>query len=672
MDIDIFQLPGILRRRKLYVIAPILVCVMAAAAYVAVMKPTYSSTAEVLLDPAALMAENADRNSALASPAQDQSNLDSQIYIVTARDTLYEVVHKLDLTADPYFAGKKPFPTSEAAEAAVAGALKEHLKVARVGQSLILTITAQHTDAHKAADVANAVADAYLQQVNSARADASRRAGAAFQVQASELRDRVLKAELAVEKFRSDNGLVSTGERGLVVDQQLAAINDQLVSARVAEEQQRTIYEQAQKLDMAAIQAGAIPEVLQSLTMNQLRDRYTQLLDRQTQLSATLGSGHPQLQAIRSQVANMQQAIGQELNRIRQSVKASYDRASANTKALANRLGDLTKSSFDSDEAQIKMRQLESEADAVRALYKSFLSRAEELGQQQTVNTSNSRVITSAVASGGASSVLKLMIIAAAALFGTAAGCTLAVAREILARLFTRPAEEQQLDADLPLLSTIPTAEQTGGPLGAALFRLSPRERKGREVESRHQLAILRAAEATLEGLQHGLPASVAFIATIDDHRASTIVSDIVQALVQCGQEVLYAHELQPRRRPRPGLRDNRDRRTTRGGRGSDELPLGDILEFERLTVSGRSRYVMRPTFSRFLERSRDAESEAVIIVNGCTSATLPHRQAVLRACDAIVIISGGDGPGRSEIAAIEKMAGDGQDRLLGLILVEG
>src|SRR5690606_29939993 len=122
----------------------------------------------------------------------------------------------------------------------------------------------------------------------------------AFQTQADELRDRVLKAEIAVEQFKAENGLATTGGTGLVVDQQLAGLNQQLITARGLEEQQQTIYEQAQRLTMDALKTGGIPEALQSQTIGLLRDRYVQLLDRQTQLETNLGANHPQLRAIRS------------------------------------------------------------------------------------------------------------------------------------------------------------------------------------------------------------------------------------------------------------------------------------------------------------------------------------------------------------------------------------
>lgn len=671
MDIDIFQLPGILWRRKHYILLGIIGCVGAAALYVATLKPLYTSSAELLLDPAGLSVNGGDIASPQASTVQDQSNLDSQIYVVMSRNTMDAVVDKLDLFKDPFFVGKNPPATEREAAVAAAGALKQRLKVERAGQSLVLAISATHSDPTKAAQIANAVAAAYLKQVEDARSDAARRASSAFQVQAAELRDRVLKAELAVENFKSENGLVSTGERGLVVDQQLAGINDQLIAARATEEQQRTIYEQAQRLNVAAVEAGAIPEVLQSVSMGQLRDRYTQLLDRQTQLSATLGSGHPQLRTIRSQVANMQQSISQELERIRQSMKSNYDRAAANTRALTERLDAMAKSSFDSDEAQIKMRQLENEADAVRAVYKTFLSRAEELGQQQTVNTNNSRIITEATPNLKSQTVLKLVILAAAALFGTALGTGLAVAREIGGRLLRRPAP-QAAQPDLPLIARIPVAEPGDKPRGTIMFFLPSKAKNAPEITSRRHLGVLKSAENLLETFHDHLPARVAFVGIGEMSYASGVVSEIVQALIDCGQEVVFAPgNLQDRRRSSSRIGGyGRTRHDVDDYGSNGDLPLQDILQYERLTIPAKARYGGRPTYSHFIERT-DFQDNQLVLINATSGSLQDYVPAILEECDAFVVICEDGKIDKTALRQFEATSGPWRDRALGQIILE-
>ncbi|THF47010.1 hypothetical protein E6C51_19485 [Allorhizobium terrae] len=434
MDIDIFQIPGILRRRWQYLAVGAVVFAALALIYALTLKPVYVSTTQILLDPRGLSASTSESRPSGTATQVDPASLDSQIYVVLSSAVLTEVINRLDLTEDPYFKAPKPSALldKDAIVDATMAALIKHIKVEREGQSLIMSITVDHPDPKKAADIANMVATVYLKQLDEARADAARRASSAFQAQASELRDRVRKAETAVETFKSANGLATTGSNGLVIDQQLSGLNQQLIAARGVEEQQQSVYDQIRNLTLSGVQAGGIPEAVQSSTMGLLRDRYVQLLDRQAEAETSLGANHPQLKAINSQVAAMQRAIQQELDRLRQSVKASYDRAVANRKSLEERLKSLTQSSFDSGARQIKLRQLESEADAVRTIYKAFLNRAEELSQEQTISINNSRVITPAIAVKKSVTVLKIMILVAATLFGLAFGSTLAILREML------------------------------------------------------------------------------------------------------------------------------------------------------------------------------------------------------------------------------------------------
>lgn len=675
MDIDIFQLPGILRRRFHYVVIAVASCLLLASLYVLQLTPKFASTAEILLDPLGLAAEPVDSKGTGSSAQQDQSNLDSQIYVMQSRGVMSDVARKLDLANDPFFA---PKPTSNAkpvSEAdrivAVAEALKSHVTIARAGQSLVFTITAEHPDAGKAADIANAVASVYLRQLDEARGDVARRASNSFQVQASELRDRVLKAELAVEKFKAENDLVSTGSQGLVIDQQVAGINEQLIAARGTEEQQQTIYEQARSLTMSAIEAGAIPEVLQSTSIGLLRDRYAQLLDTRSQLATNLGANHPQLRAINSQVANMQQAIQAELDRVRQSMRVNYERAAANTKALTERLENLTKTSFDSSAAQIKMRQLESEAEAVRTLYKTFLNRAEELSQQQSMNMNNSRVITAAVPMPKSSLKLKLMILVAAGLFGTVLGSGLAVLREVLSS-FRRP-EQTALDRfGFPIIAHIAAPARTAEkkPRSGWRSRLGLRRQPRSSAEPLEGNGIVKAARSLRELTAAHQPATVLFLAAGPVPQASGVVADIVHALIDSGLGILYAPgNLEVRSRLRAGPSPSLAAALARDW--PDTAPLSDILKYEHFPATTSPSRPARPTLSRYVEKTQQSDSD-LILINACQTAAAQHLAGLIASADAIVVLADPTALTIADVDATLEAIGNARDLVIGCILVEG
>ncbi len=661
MDIDIFQLPGILRRRLRYVILTVVVCLALAFVYVLRLTPLYTSSTELLLDPKGLVTGGADPVNAVAPVPQDQPAVDSQIYVMQSRATLEEVVSKLNLTKDQFFAAAtKKAKTDRDRVMAVVTVLKEHVTIERAGQSLVFSISAEHPNAATAADIANSIAAVYLRQLDEARASAARRASSSFQLQASELRDRVLKAELAVEKFKAENGLVSTGQQGLVIDQQVAGLNQQLIDARAIEERQRTIYEQAKKLTIEAIESGAIPEVLQSTSIGLLRDRYVNLLDRRSQLATSLGGNHPQIKAINSQIANMQNAIELELGRVRQSMKSSYERAVADTKALTAQLEKMSATSFDSSAAQIKMRQLESEADAVRILYKAFLSRAEELGQQQSVNTDNSRVITAAVPMPKSSTVLKLMILAAASLFGFVLGSALAVLRELLARQIPS-GETLSKRTGLPVLARIRMPRRHAK---TPLLRRLPF--LGRSAEEpplplgENHPAIRALAGQLVERLGTQAPAMVLFSTPKPMLEATGIVADTVQALLDLGHDVLYA----------PGDLADRSPRSTRFGRPSlrgalerereDSGPFGDLLRYDLFRArQGTGRSVPEDGGHRF------------VIVNACGTQAADFLPSLMNHADALVPIIDVRETPQDDVTGFVGALGGKRDIILGTVVVE-
>ena len=83
--------------------------------------------------------------------------------------------------------------------------------------------------AEAAAKIANTIAELYIDNSSASKSEADTKASMALQVQTEELRKRLIAALAEAEKFRAENGLVSTGQQGLVGDQagrtQIARLN---------------------------------------------------------------------------------------------------------------------------------------------------------------------------------------------------------------------------------------------------------------------------------------------------------------------------------------------------------------------------------------------------------------------------------------------------------------
>ena len=82
------------------------------------------------------------------------------------------------------------------------------------------------------------------------------------------------------------------------------------------------------------------------------------------------------------------------------------------------------------NQQQVRLRELESEAESDRAVYTAFLNRAKEVGEQQDLNDTNSRIITRAVPPTAKSSPPRTLIIAGSFILGLIGGGMIGLLRE--------------------------------------------------------------------------------------------------------------------------------------------------------------------------------------------------------------------------------------------------
>jgi succinoglycan biosynthesis transport protein ExoP len=76
--------------------------------------------------------------------------------------------------------------------------------------------------------------------------------------------------------------------------------------------------------------------------------------------------------------------------------RGDLDRALAIEQSLENRLAALKSEAVRKSQVVVHLRELQRDADASRAVFESFLLRAQEMREQERIDTSNVRVISDA------------------------------------------------------------------------------------------------------------------------------------------------------------------------------------------------------------------------------------------------------------------------------------
>ena len=143
----------------------------------------------------------------------------------------------------------------------------------------------------------------------------------------------------------------------------------------------------------AATDSGAIPEALQSPTIANLRSQYAEARKRYAELTGELGPLHPALRQIEKQVEDLRRTINEEVDRFAISAKNDLTRARDYEASLNKSLDAQKRQSVELSQAAVRLRELERDVEANRDVYQSFLKRSRETEEQESLNTSNARII---------------------------------------------------------------------------------------------------------------------------------------------------------------------------------------------------------------------------------------------------------------------------------------
>jgi len=388
----------------------------------------YTAYSQILADPRDIkVVQNEVTPNGLPTEAT-LALIESQIAVINSNDLMAKVVEAADLeslgfvSSGPEAANGRFLQTMEN--------LREATDVSRDAKSFVLNVAVTTESPEKSAELSRLVANTFIDHLAQVQSDTAGRATNALSSRLAELRDKVSAAERAVESYKSENQLVGVGGQ-LVDDSYILRINDELSRGRANVTALRVKAEQMARASVEDVVEGAFPEELTSETLARLRGNYSDLAQKAASLAATLGPRHPQLIASRQSLASARDAIRSELTRIIAGAQTDLARAERTNQDLTAQLDQLKTDQVETSGSFVRLRELQREVEASRAVYESFLLRARETGEQQGINTANVRVISEATPPLRPSSLSRRVVVAAGGMLGLLAGVFLAGAGAI-------------------------------------------------------------------------------------------------------------------------------------------------------------------------------------------------------------------------------------------------
>ncbi|NSZ34381.1 polysaccharide biosynthesis tyrosine autokinase [Agrobacterium tumefaciens] len=478
--IDIDAALAIIRRQWRIVLAAIAVAGAIGLAFAATAVPIYSATATLLID--RNNSQIVEQLSTIGGVIEDEASILSQVEVLQSETIGLAVVDSLKLTENQEFRATRAsllssifgtirslvnvsqwFSPAKKESVVDDGTLKRSLSdqllnglsVKRIGRTYALELTYNSTSPVLAAQIVNAVASAYLLDKLNSKYEATRRASDWLSDRIAELRQRALDTDLAVQKFRAEHNLISTGNNSLLSDQQLAESNSALILAQSETAKARARVQRIEHILATDDVDGVVTDILDSSVANDLRKKYLESSKIEAEITRRLGSNHIQAVRLRNEMQEYRRLMFQEISRIAQSYKSDLEVSEAKEKSLAESVAKATDISNSASETQVQLRELQREAETYKNMYQTFLQRYQEAMQQQSFPVTEARVISKAMPPRIPSKPNKPIILALFMIMGAAAGGGIAMFREFRDRFF-RTGEQVRNVLGLEFLGNTP------------------------------------------------------------------------------------------------------------------------------------------------------------------------------------------------------------------------
>ncbi|WP_113942840.1 GumC family protein [Pseudochrobactrum asaccharolyticum] len=415
-DIDIGALFAALKRNWLFIVLGAVLFAVLTWGVAQFLTPYYRSEARILIETRESVFTRPNAGSENDRPLLDAEAVKSQVELVGSAQVLAKVATDLKLadyaefypkTMSPVkqvlvMLGLRPDPRTIPASEQVLTRMRENLQIYAVTGSRVIVVEFAAKNPQIAADVANKIANEYIAMQVAAKRQLTGDATGWLAPEIDQLTKKVREAESKIADFRAATDLLNTSGNTSLATQQMSDISSELSRLKA----QRAASEAKAESIRAALKKGvpvnSLPEVMSSGIMQQLNERRGALMAEIANLSTTLLDGHPRLQGLRAQLADLDRQIRQEGNTILKSLDNEVNTARSLEQEQTRELNRLKAQAAEAGSKEVELRALEREAAAQRDLLQTYLARFREASSRvdRTDQPADARIFSDATVAG--------------------------------------------------------------------------------------------------------------------------------------------------------------------------------------------------------------------------------------------------------------------------------
>jgi capsular exopolysaccharide synthesis family protein len=371
----------ILRRHRWKIVAFVCGCVAVTIIASSRLTPVYESTATVDVDrqmPSGVIGQDATR-----IPANDSEQfLATQIKLIQSDSVLRPVADQYHVLSVEHQVSEKPSQAQQDAPV-----LLKKLKVTRPPNTYLLLISYRSTDARLAADVANGVAQSFVQHTYDIRFRSSASLASFMEKQLEELKAKMERSSAALAQFERELNVINPEEKTSILSARLLQLNTEYTNAQTDRVRKEAAWKSVQSGTLEAAQVSTQGEDIKTLSqkLDEAREKFADV-------KTHYGANHPEYRKAEVQVEEIERqlraASGNAAKRVEVEYREALNRESMLQKAVAE-----TKAEFDSLNARsFEYQAHKREADADKNLYEELILKIKEAGINAGFESSSIRI----------------------------------------------------------------------------------------------------------------------------------------------------------------------------------------------------------------------------------------------------------------------------------------
>jgi len=345
--------------------------------------PVYRAWVTLQANPPSFEVTDRESRDDNGSPVGSADFVATQVGLVSSKAVAERTAQNLNLANNSNYVSQNqsaPDRLREATQFVEGG-----LKVIPPDEGQLIKFSFDSTSPQLSADVANGLADSFIDTAIQRRYQASAYARNFLERQISKTRSDLDRSERSLATYAQQQGIISTAtgpdgqpvssDSGSLQGASLMKLNDALSEATARRVAAEGAYRQS-------LTTGPTSDITSSTAALQ-QQRATLEADYQQKL-IFLKADHPQMQSLRAQISALDKQISRQAAQMSQgrnnTLLAEYRGALAAERALQARVGQLKASVLDLRGRSIQYNILQREVDTNRSLYDALLQRYKQIG----------------------------------------------------------------------------------------------------------------------------------------------------------------------------------------------------------------------------------------------------------------------------------------------------